>query len=427
MNIGAGMVAPYFLVTLTMTASRIESPQQPKLLATLERLLAIQATSIRPALEEAADLIAAAVNADKADAFLHEPATQTLVALGTSSTPMGAHQRALGLDRLPIANAGRVVEVFQTGRVYLNGRVDEDMQEIRGIREALGVKSSLIVPLDVAGVRRGAVLVSRAQHDAFSPEDRVFLEAVARWVGLVIQRAELVERLTREATADARRLAAEELVTVMAHDIGNLLTPLVSRVFLLRRRAEREGRKREIEDADLLGRGLHRLERFITDLLDVARIEQGIFAIVRQPINLAELVREVATMVQTAHFHVAVEASEEVIAEVDPPRIRQALDNLLANARRHAPGSPVTVSVQQDSRDNRQWVVLGVQDRGPGIAPELLPQLTERFVRGKQAQGLGIGLYLARSIAEAHGGRLEVASAVGEGATFRLTLPAKAE
>lgn len=396
---------------------------QTKYLAILERLLAIQATSIQPALDEAATFIAEAVNADKVDTFLHEPAHQTLVAVGTSLTPMGAKQRALGLDRLALANRGRTVEVFETGRAYHSGQVQDDDQELPGIREGLGVRSSIIVPLDITGVRRGAVQASSSRREAFQDEDVAFLRTVARWVGLVIQRAELVDRIAREAGEQARRLAAEELVTVLAHDLRNYLSPIMSRVYLLRVHAEREGRQRDVHDAEALTRGLTRLQRLISDLLDVARIEQGVFSVVRQAIDVSELARETVAAMVTPQFNVDVDAPEEVIAEVDPDRIRQALENLLVNARRHAQGSPVLVQVRREPSREGDVAVVSVQDQGPGIPPELLQRLAQRFVRGRRPGGLGIGLFLARRIAEAHGGRLEAASRLGQGATFRLIFP----
>lgn len=397
---------------------------QTRYLSILERLLAIQATSIGPALDDASTLIAEAIEADKVDTFLHEPAHQTLVAVGTSMTPLGEKQRALGLDRLAIANRGRTVEVFETGRVYQSGHVDADAGELSGVRDGLGIRSSIIVPLDITGERRGVVQASSTRAEAFVAGDRAFLETVARWVGLVIQRAELIERVTRAAGEQARRLAAEELVTVLAHDMRNHLSPILSRVYLLRLHAERDGRRRDVDDADALARGLARLQRLISNLLDVARIEQGLFSLVRQPTDLVALAREAVAGVATPQFRITLEApDDEVIAEVDPERIRQALENLLLNAQRHAPESPVTVRVAREPGRGERLAVVCVQDRGPGIAPELLDRLMQRFVRGSRGGGLGIGLYLARRIAEAHGGRLDAASAVGQGATFRLRLP----
>ncbi len=92
---------------------------QPDYVTTLEHLLAIQATAVKPALNAASTLIAAALRADKVDTCLYDPAITSLVAVGTSHTPMGAQQHALGLERLVLANGGRTVEVFHRGTVPL--------------------------------------------------------------------------------------------------------------------------------------------------------------------------------------------------------------------------------------------------------------------------------------------------------------------
>ncbi len=88
-----------------------------QLLSTLERLLAIQATDLKGALTEASEALAEGLGAEKIDAMLHDPASDSLVALGVSDTPMGRRQRAIGMDRLPLANGGRLVEVYRTGRL----------------------------------------------------------------------------------------------------------------------------------------------------------------------------------------------------------------------------------------------------------------------------------------------------------------------
>jgi two-component system, OmpR family, sensor kinase len=397
--------------------------QQTKLLATLEQLLAIQAISVKPALDAASTLIADAIGADKVDTFLYEPASHSLVAVGTSITPMGQQQIALGLNRLPLANGGRAADVFQSGEPYHSGHVESDLGELRGIRKGLGVRSCLTVPLTIDGVRRGVVQADSAQPKAFSHVDATFLRVVAHWVGLLLQRVELVERRTQDAREEARRLVADELVTVLAHDLRNLLNPLLGRAQLLRMRAEGEGRARDVRDATLLLDGVQRLNRLINDLLDVGRLEQGLFALSPQPLNLAVIAAECAAALQSASLQVNVEAPVEVVVNVDGDRLRQALENLLMNAQRHAPGSVVELGVGSEQRPNGAVAVMSVRDRGPGITPEVLSRLTERFVRGQQSQGLGLGLYLVRGIAEAHGGALEVSSTVGQGSTFRIVLP----
>jgi two-component system OmpR family sensor kinase len=164
-------------------------------LATLEGLLALDAIELRATLDRAALLVANVLGTDKIDVFLYQPENQTLVALGVSPTEMGQQQIRIGLDRQPLANAGRAAEVFQTGRPYFSGHVDRDDGELLGIREGLGVRSEMIVPLEVAGERRGVLAADAAASEAFSEEDLRFLGSVARWVGLVMHRAELTEEV----------------------------------------------------------------------------------------------------------------------------------------------------------------------------------------------------------------------------------------
>lgn len=121
-------------LTPATTDRRAVTPAPPRaaeagndhLLATLERLLALPATDVRGALDATADLVRAAVGADKVDVFLHDPTIDSLVATGVSDSPMGRRQKAQGLDRLPLANGGPTVEVYRTGVSYNNGHNPED-------------------------------------------------------------------------------------------------------------------------------------------------------------------------------------------------------------------------------------------------------------------------------------------------------------
>ncbi len=408
-------------MTDTETAQAV--PTQPDFLTTLERLLAIQATAVKPALDEATTFIAHALRADKVDAFLYDPAITSLVAVGTSHTPMGAHQHALGLDRLPLANGGRTVEVFQIGVPYHSGQVDTDVGELLGVRDGLGIRSAMAVRLDINGAPRGAVQVDSAQPHHFTAQDLAFTHAVTHWVSLILQRTELIERQQREAAAQARQLVAEELVTVLAHDLGNYLTPLMGTIHLLGHRAARDGRPTDVKLTDQAARSVARVHRLTTDLLDASRVEQGLLQLRQQPVDLAQLVHDTTDGLRTPHTAITVDVPDELLADVDPDRIQQALENLLTNARTHAPGSPVVVTLRREERDTGTWASLRVQDQGPGIAPTIVDTLMTRFVRGQQSKGLGLGLYLASSIAQAHDGTLTVESRLGQGTTFELAVP----
>jgi two-component system, OmpR family, sensor kinase len=394
-------------------------------LATLERLLDIQPTDLKVAMDEVATLLAEMLGTDKVDAFLHEPETDTLVAVGASRTPMGRHQRAIGLDRQPVANGGRAVEVFQGGEPYMNGRVEDDACELIGVRQRLGVRSQVIVALDVNGARRGTLAAQSAQTDFFRDQDLRFLQAVSRWVGSVVHRAELAERTEAALLEKGRRIAADELVTILAHDLRNYLTPIGARVQLLSRRAAREHNDANVRELGILQQTVDRFAVLISELLDVARLDQGLFTLSPQPLDLAALAHELAERFSApGRTAIRLDTPPELHVVADPARLRQALDNLLANAEHHSPdGVAVTLGVATEARDGEDWAVITVRDEGPGIQPDLLPRLFDRFAKSEGSDGIGLGLHLAQQIAKAHGGTLEVRSSPGAGTTFRLLLP----
>jgi two-component system OmpR family sensor kinase len=115
---------------------------------------------------------------------------------------------------------------------------------------------------------------------------------------------------------------------------------------------------------------------------------------------------------------------DELVVTADASRLRQVLENLLSNALKVQPeGQPVLVVLET----NEGSASVTVADNGPGVAPDLVPQLFQRFRAGADSVGLGLGLYLARSITEAHGGTLELDSRPGDGARFVVRLPVTAE
>jgi DNA-binding CsgD family transcriptional regulator len=189
-----------------------ELARPDRLLSTLERLLAIDATELEPALAEAAQIVAEVLGADKVDVFLYEAASESLVARGTSNTLMGRREHEIGMNRLPLAGRGRAGEVFQTGVPYRTGCADQDPQELVGITQGLGVRSQVTVALDIGGQRRGVVSAVSAQREFFVEQDQAFLEAVARWMSLVVHRAELAQALMGQAEERGRREMLERLL-----------------------------------------------------------------------------------------------------------------------------------------------------------------------------------------------------------------------
>jgi len=403
-----------------------QSEEGERLMQTLERLLAIQSVDLESALDEASDLLVEALRADKIDVFLYKPESSTLVAMGVSETAMSARQIALGLNMLPVANGGREVDVFRSGESYMSGYLDLDTGALPGFRFELGARSMLIVPLDVEAERKGVIQAAAERTEAFSHQDLFFLQAVARWVGIVARKAQLIERITCDAAEQARQMAAYELVTILAHDLNNHLTSVKGRVDRLHRRAEKENREQDLADAQSLSLSVDRLTSLVDDLLDTERIEHGMLSLDRQSVELVPLARETVAALNTQNVPVQIgcRIEEEPVLNGDPARLRQALENLLSNAIKHSPaGVQVKVEIATENREDGIWAVVTVKDGGPGVDPEIVPRLFSRFGNGSDSSGLGLGLYMARGIAEAHGGSLVHDPSFTGGASFRMALP----
>ena len=395
-------------------------------LDTLQRLLEMTATDLEAALAQAADTIANVLGADKVDAFLYDAARDSLVAVGTSAQPLSALERQLGLDVLPLSNGGRSAEVFRSGRLYQCGEVRADEGELRGIREGLHVRSLIAAPLEAGGQRRGVLLVSSLQPNFFSPVDATLVASAARWIASVAERAELVESIRRTAVEQTRRRTADELVSVVAHDIRNYLQPITWRLQALVQRADATRRADDLADLRAIQDNLGQLASLVSSLLDTARLEGGLDALSLQPVDLVALVRAAAAACASPDHPTNVSHAQPVAVAADPVRLRQCLDNVLANAMTHSPaGAPVHVFVSRTKARDGVWARVEIVDEGPGVPEAFVPHVFEKFFSGRsEGRGVGLGLYVAKRIAAAHGGDLGVDRYEGKGARFTLRIPA---
>lgn len=182
-----------------------------------------------------------------------------------------------------------------------------------------------------------------------------------------------------------------------------------------------------LEAADEMIRAAARMDRLLSDLLDVVRIDAGPLRLVKRPHDIGALVSEIFASYRplfadrTLSF-TALGPKSTVVVSFDHDRIVQVLSNLLGNAMKFTPPNG-NVSLHAERRDG--LVEITLRDDGPGIEPALLPHVFERFwqLDHETRRGLGLGLYICAKIVEAHGGRIEVESELGKGAAFRFTLP----
>ncbi len=218
--------------------------------------------------------------------------------------------------------------------------------------------------------------------------------------------------------------ARDEFLSIASHELRTPLTALKLRLqSVLHAQDLSEKTERRLDSAV---RQTERLERLIDNLLDVSRITTGHLELEPESFDLAEMTQEVAERFREqamgGGIPVELRAPEPVLGCWDRMRLEQVATNLLANALKYGAGKPVGLSVSGDEKN----AVLTVADQGIGIAPEDRARIFHQFerVQGRRTfGGLGMGLYIARQITQAHGGRIEVESDQGKGSSFHVILP----
>jgi len=245
-----------------------------------------------------------------------------------------------------------------------------------------------------------------------------------------VEELSTIARRFNEMAATIERQHRDQLAFLagVAHDLRNPLSALKlsASIFAPGRPMPPEERVRGL--LATVQRQIERMDRMTYDFLDAARIESGSFDLRPEACDLRDLARATVALFEPtapAHQLAASVPDEPVLAVCDPVRVEQVLANLVSNAIKYSPeGGAVRVAVTRGP----DGVALSVTDVGRGMTPEELGRVFEPFQRVGAAQGTipgtGLGLFVARRIVEAHGGRITVESEPGRGSTFRVHLPA---
>ena len=290
---------------------------------------------------------------------------------------------------------------------------------------AMPIDAHLALALIHAGEVVGGLAFDFAICPAILATDNLFTTLLAQATADALVRARSYDQ-ERQARRNAEMLsqAREDVLGVVAHDLRNPLN-LVSMTSQLLMEPDLAPERRQSAYA-ISSRAVQRMNRLIGDLLDVVRMEAGHLSLNLAPFAVSEVLEETMEAFQqrAAEQGIALVLSmgENATIQADEERIVQLLDNLVGNALKFTPsGGRVTV----DSRVEAGEECITVSDTGPGIPQEQLARLFDRFwqARGNDRRGLGLGLPIAKGIAEAHGGRLWVESTVGSGTAFHFAMP----
>ncbi|MDI1448957.1 ATP-binding protein [Polyangium sp. 6x1] len=318
---------------------------------------------------------------------------------------------------------------FRSGAKVLHEEIESlgCMAHVLGVSpdqlESLGPISYICVPIELRGRRLGVVeLVRRTARGRYNPADLAVAQELGRRLGIALDNA----RLYREAQEAIR--VRDEFFMIASHELRTPLTPLQLQLEALERTLKRAGLLNEqlTGRVERCSRQIVRLTRLVESLLDVTRITAGHLAIEPETVDLCELARDVTERFTQetgeAGSEISFHACPSLVGRWDPLRLEQVLSNLLENAMKYGGGRPVEVAIADDG----DVVRLSVTDHGMGIEPEACARIFERFERAVSLRhygGLGLGLFIARQIVEAHGGKIEATSRLGEGSTFTVTLP----
>jgi signal transduction histidine kinase len=330
----------------------------------------------------------------------------------------------------------RVVAKQTQQRQELQDRISDDTRNtallvaaglIAGLTGALllfsGLISSMRRPLeelvDAAGRLAGGDLKARVE-----------VGGLAETAALGAAFNEMAEQLERDASQRERLdQLKDEFVLTASHELRSPLTSVQGFAELLM--LERESlTPRQIETVEVILDNSRHLVRLLNDLLDLARSDAGRLVIRPQPTELAPLIEDSVRLMRAQ-----TDASDQSLTatidpdlpavEVEADRIRQVLVNLLTNAHEYCPeGASIAVMAREVGAE----VEIAVSDNGPGIPPDQLEHIFQRFVRGEagltqRVGGTGLGLPISKSLVELHGGELAVDSTVGVGSTFSFRLP----
>jgi signal transduction histidine kinase len=313
---------------------------------------------------------------------------------------------------------------LRTGESLLLGNVE--LQGVELLRtdgpESTGVQSMMVVPLISRGRRLGVLTFVAAESGRqFARADLMLAEEIGRRASIAIDNAQLYEQAQKAVRA------RQDVLAIVSHDLQNPLGTILMTVGFLAEATSNEGvldRKRGI---DLIQRSAQRMNRLIRDLLDTASIEAGQLAVDASRHAMGALIHEAVELHRAAAAKKGlrlevVPPGEELKVDCDRGRLLQVFGNLIGNAIKF---TPTGGSIQVCARAGVEETLFFVMDSGPGIDPDKLPHVFDRFWQARRGTGVGtgLGLTIAKGLVKAHGGRIWAESTLGEGATFFFTIP----
>ena len=323
---------------------------------------------------------------------------------------------------------GSVLERVLAGDLVVRRDLEQTEYPEDELLTGLGLRSELVAPLVVGARTIGMISLSRVEVDAFTSEEGELVALLGRLVATAVQNIHVYEA-ERHTADELRRLSAlrADFVSLVSHELRSPMAAVIGAARTLQERWRTLTPEHREAFLALIADETNRLASLIGDVLDTSRIEAGTFSYTFTDVDPARLVVDAVETASVGQDEVLVQADVAQplpLVRADRERLRQVLTNLIDNAIKYSrAGDAVVVRAAPENGA----VCISVTDRGPGIPYDQQGLIFEKFGRaavpGSSKPGTGLGLFIARSIAEAHGGSLDVRSRPEEGATFTLRLP----
>ncbi len=311
-------------------------------------------------------------------------------------------------------------QVIQSHQQVLKIEDENSHQDRTDNRHFLGL------PLHIANKLFGALVFIRFGGPPYQPEQTYLAGHFALHIAHLLEHRQFIEHIAELEAKQRLDHLQEDFIATISHE---LLTPLGFvkgyATTLLREDIVWDDATRR-EFLTIIDEETDRLRELIDDLLDSSRLQSGTLSMNFQIVRLEVVLRDIALHARSRNENLDIEVkinSPGLQIQADPARLAQVVNNIINNAIKYAPNSPVTILVEK--QDDRACIF--IQDHGPGISAAHLPLLFQRFYRvpgsSTSARGTGLGLYICRKIIQAHNGEITVQSEIGEGSTFCIYLP----
>lgn len=390
------------------------STVRPEQLYAISKIVTL-AEDCKPALDEITSYVHATFIFDNLVLYRIDPQSSSLDVF---------YARAMGRGRSAEADIAwgesLANQIIQSHKVVLQ-EPGEDSNSDRLTRPYL-----LGVPLLVRSKLLGILVFIRFGSPAFQPEEVALAEFICEQIALLLERHNLLlDMETVEAQNQQARLQ-ESFISTITHELRSPLGFIKGYTTTLLRSDMTWDQNTQQEFLNIIDQETDHLEELIENLLDSARLQSGQLPMHFQLVRLDGLLHDVIARANLHHPSLKIYYQAEkppAAIQGDPRRLAQVFENILSNAVKYAPGSPVWIKIEEQDG----YMYITARDEGPGVPPQYLAHLFERFFRNPDqtpnVHGSGLGLFICDQIIQAHHGQLFATSEPGKGTTFHIKLP----